>query len=335
MIEAIQWLQVFNLFAAGIICGGLPMAWKLIVGGLRELPEVTQVRVHQGMLFLTPDYFMMPCGLVAGVTAILIAVFQTQAGVPLGSPWLVASLVFMAIGFVGNIGVMVTSRYFGTRINAIIATWSLDAIPPEYPAMRQKWDKTHFMRMTCGYIAFLGYLLGFLAFKLARAEQMEGLFIALLVLLFVNLFAAALLAGGTTMVALNIAPEKDKMPPLMLMQTHHAMFDLKKDSYMKPVGILAGVSAVLILILLGVGSQLTPAEGVVYGLGLVGFAVIVVTANRFLLPFHARVLTWKAESPPPGWAAQMSLFQNVLSLRLLSSWALLQGFLIGGVVLVK
>jgi hypothetical protein len=113
------------------------------------------------------------------------------------------------------------------------------------------------------------------------------------------------------------------------------MFDLKKDSYMKPVGILAGLSAVVILVLLGVSWQLTYAQGVVYGLGLIGFAVIVVTANRFLLPFHAKVLTWKADSPPSDWAMQMSLLQNVLILRLFASFALLLGFLVGGVVLIK
>jgi hypothetical protein len=166
-LEWIQWLRVINIYTAAVVAGGLVMAWKLIVFGLKELDQVTQVRVHQGMLFLTPDRFMQPCGLVAGVTAIAILVLQIQGDLLSGSALLVVSALFMVLGLLGNVGVVVTSRYFGTRINAIIATWSLDAIPPEYPAMRQKWDKTHFTRMCCGLVALLGYVLGFLTFYLA------------------------------------------------------------------------------------------------------------------------------------------------------------------------
>jgi hypothetical protein len=261
MTVVIQWLQVINLFAAGIVAGGLVLAWKLIVGGLRELSQVTQVRVHQGMLFLTPDRFMQPCGLVAAATAIAILVLQWQAGLLTASPLLIASIAFMVLGLLGNLGVMITSRYFGTRINAIIATWSLDAIPPEYLAMRKKWDTTHFIRMSCGITAFLGYLLGMLTFKLAGGE-IDAMTLVLIGLLFINLLATAILAGGTAMACGNIVPEKFKMPVTMAMETHHAMFDLKKDAYMKPAGILSGVSAVLILILLGVRQLLTVEEGI-------------------------------------------------------------------------
>ena len=166
-LEWIQWLRVVNIFTAGIVAGGLIHAWKLIVAGLRELPQVTQVRVHQGMLFLTPDRFMQPCGLIAGTTAVAILVLQGRAGLIGATTLTLASALFMVLGLLGNFGVVISSRYFGTRINALIATWSLEAIPPEYPALRRKWDKTHFVRTTCGVTAFLGYVLGFLAFKLA------------------------------------------------------------------------------------------------------------------------------------------------------------------------
>jgi hypothetical protein len=155
----------------------------------------------------------------------------------------------------------------------------------------------------------------------------------LILLIFVNLVSSAVLAGTTAMVALNICPEKDKMPKVMAMQTHHAMFDLKKDAYMKPVGIISGLSAIAILIVLGLEHRLTLTHGIVYGIGLVGFMVTVVTANKFLLPLHANILTWSTEAPPPQYAERMQAFQKVMYLRLAVSCVSMLCFEIGNIVL--
>ena len=340
IIQTIQWLYVINLFTAGIVAGGLIHAWKLIVGGLRELPQVTQVRVHQGMLFLTPDRFMQPCGLTAAGTGIALLILQIIQDGPLNvSALTIASDVFLVLGLLGNLGVAITSRYFGTRINAIIATWSLDAIPPEYPAMRRKWDKTHFIRMSCGITAFLGYLLGFLTFKLAMAGEseastIEATALLLAALLFCNLVAMAVLAGTRAMVTLNIIPEKYKMPKVMAMQTHHAMFDLKKDSFMKPTGIFCGLSLLAIVVILGVEKRLTIPQAAVYAIGLAGVLVVVVTANRFLVPLHTKILTWSVESPPPEYDDRMQAFQKVMNLQLVASCVAFLCVVVAGIILV-
>jgi hypothetical protein len=156
---------------------------------------------------------------------------------------------------------------------------------------------------------------------------------ALAAVIFINLFATTLLVGGTAMVCWNIVPEKHKMPTTMALRTHHAMFDLKKDSYMKPSGILSGLSAIVLLILLGVDGQLTVAQGVAYGIGLAGIVVIVVTANRFLIPFHTRVLTWSAESPPAEYAESMQTFQKVTNIRLATCLVILLAFVMADVAL--
>jgi hypothetical protein len=333
MTDVIQWLYVISLFAAGILVGGLFHAWKLIVGALRELPQVTQVRVHQGMLFLTPDRFMQPCGLIAGLGALAILLCQFLGSLQDGSVPMIVSAVCLVVGLLGIVGVVITSRYFGTRINAIIGTWSLDAIPPEYPAMRRKWDKTHLIRTSCGAVAFLGFLLSYVAFRLSMGTDAVNILVTILI--FVNAVVMAILAGSRAMTILNIIPEKDKMPMTMAMQTHQSMFDLKKDSYMKPTGIFCGLSVIALLILLGVTHQLTVPLGVVYGIALAGVLVVVVTANRFLVPFHTKVLTWSCESPPAEYAEGMRTFGKVMWWQLVASLVGWMCVLIGGIVLLK
>jgi hypothetical protein len=185
----------------------------------------------------------------------------------------------------------------------------------------------------CGGLAFLSFLLSFLAFKLSQ-QSWDGAALLLIVLLFINAVVMAVLAGTRVMTAFNIIPEKDKMPTTMAMQAHHAMFDMKKDAFMKPTGILCALSVIAILVLLGVTQQLTVALCIVYGIALVGAVIVIVIANRFLIPFHTKVQTWPAESPPAEYPQAMRTFRNMMYCHLIASLAAWLCVLIGGIVLL-
>jgi hypothetical protein len=327
------WIRVLfvpNLFVAAVIAGGLLQAFRIIVFGLMELDTVTQVRVHQTMLFLTPDRFMQPCGIIGAITAVVILLLLLANGQLLS-----VVTLFLLIGLGGNAGVMITSRYFGTRINAIIATWSLDAIPPEYPIFRRKWDITHTLRMCCGFTMFLSYLLAALFYRgLGRGEPV-GWDLTLLtdVLRFVNIFAVGILTGGMFMVGWNILPQRNLLEPAMGLKVHHAMFDMKKDSHQRPCGLLAALSAIALVVLFAVAGTLTAAKGILYALGLAGIVAVIILANRWLIPFHTKVRTWSPEAPPAECSPGLQTFQKVSYALMAASSIALVCFLTNAIVL--
>jgi hypothetical protein len=146
-------LRFINLFAAAIVAGGQTVVLLVIVPTKRSFEPRVSVLVHNAMLGHQIDYFMKPSGIVSGVTAITLLVLGIF-GPNQVSP---VSLVFTVLGLLGTGGVVITSRFFNVRTNAMMATWSLDAIPENYPEVRKRWDLVHTIRASCGVLAFSCY----------------------------------------------------------------------------------------------------------------------------------------------------------------------------------
>ena len=145
-------LTFVNVFAAALVAGGQVCVLMVIVPVKRLWPVRSSVELHLAMLGHQIDRYMKPSGIVSALTAIAIL-----ALVPARTPAVVAPMV---AGMLGTLGVIITSRYFNVRANRAMTTWNLDALPPDYPAFRDRWDRVHYIRTWCGALGLAGYLAG-------------------------------------------------------------------------------------------------------------------------------------------------------------------------------
>ena len=144
-------LQFINVTAAAIVAGGQLAVLLVIVPVKREFPTELSVRMHVAMLGHQIDRYMKPSGIVSILSAIaLLAVNRNQT---------LAPVAFTLLGMLGTVGVVILSRYFNVRTNKVMSGWSLDAIPAEYPQIRDRWDKVHTIRASCGMLGLTGYLI--------------------------------------------------------------------------------------------------------------------------------------------------------------------------------
>lgn len=149
-------LHFINLFAAALVAGGQVYVYQVIIPVKRAFDARTSVAMHNAMLGHQTDRYMKPSGIVSALTAVAILL--------LGRGELPAlTVVSMLIGFLGTLGVVITSRFHNVRTNAMMEKWSLDAIPADYPEVRARWDRVHAIRAACGVIAFVGYVIGALS----------------------------------------------------------------------------------------------------------------------------------------------------------------------------
>ena len=143
-------LTFVNVFAAALVAGGQTAVLMVIVPVKRRWPVRASVELHLAMLGHQIDRYMKPSGIVSGLTALAIL-----ALLPARTPAVVATMV---LGMLGTLGVIITSRFFNVRANRSMESWSLDALPPDYDAFRDRWDRVHTIRTGCGALGLAGYL---------------------------------------------------------------------------------------------------------------------------------------------------------------------------------
>src|SRR5205814_7777272 len=113
----------------------------VIVPALAEFPPAVSVRLHQALLDHRPDRYLLPAGVISFFSAVLILIVAPQPA---------SSLIFYLAGQAGTAGVVITSVMFNRRTNQRIRDWSPEAVPEEYPGMRARWDRIHFLRTLSG-----------------------------------------------------------------------------------------------------------------------------------------------------------------------------------------
>jgi hypothetical protein len=159
MDTLLQVLRFINLFAAALVAGGQVCVLLVIIPTKRRFAVRDSVLVHNAMLGHQIDYYMKPSGITSAVTAVIILLLGGLiAGVLPRS-----AVSFYFVGLVGTGGVVILSRFFNVPTNRMMAEWSLDAIPDDYPDVRRRWDLVHTVRAGCGVLAFTGYALATLA----------------------------------------------------------------------------------------------------------------------------------------------------------------------------
>jgi hypothetical protein len=145
----------------------------------------------------------------------------------------------------------------------------------------------------------------------------------LLVLRFMNLFCIALTSGGLVMVLVAVYPSiflpvwwpfsTKKFDSKVTAELHRAI-DLRPDTYMRPSTIVAGVTALLILIL---HHGLTPFITTSTIIGLIGTLGIILTSEFLNVPINRIVHSWKDDYVPqeyPKMLARWGFFHVVRTL---------------------
>lgn len=150
MALLIQVLRFINISAAAIGAGGLLMVLMVIVPAKRAMDPRQSVLIHLAMLCRQPDRFMKPAGIIAGLSGLALLVLIRSY-----TPLAVALLV---VGLVGTLGVVSCSHFFNVKTNALIESWTPETVPPNYPDVRNTWDRVHTIRTIAGLLAFVGYL---------------------------------------------------------------------------------------------------------------------------------------------------------------------------------
>src|SRR5262245_9270562 len=118
--------------------------------------------------------------------------------------------------------------------------------------------------------------------------------ILLAVLHFVNICAAATVAGGQLCVLLVIVPTKRAFSNRTSVEVHNAMLGHQIDYYMKPAGIVAGLAAIAIVAL--DFNHLPVASIAFIVVELIGVAGVVVTSRYHNVRTNRMMATWSLDA---------------------------------------
>jgi uncharacterized membrane protein len=145
----IDTLRFINVFAQGFFVGSMNWALMDTVPAMRRMTERESVRTHQTQFDDLPDRFLPAfafAAVIADVLLLIVADLTTTA------------FTLYAVGFAAMFGVGLLTIMFNIPVNRTIRHWSPDAIPPEYPAMRRRWNRVHACRVLLGSIAFACFI---------------------------------------------------------------------------------------------------------------------------------------------------------------------------------
>jgi uncharacterized membrane protein len=156
------------------------------------------------------------------------------------------------------------------------------------------------------------------------------------VLRFLNIFSMTLLAGGTVMALMAIVPAKRDFPAAISIQVHNAMLHKRPDQIQKPLGTVAGLSALGIL---GVhffwGHNLRKASLLFTVIGLAALLGVIIASECFNIPINLMMQDWGPDSVPENYPEIRDQWDRVHFIR--TTCALLGSgcFLIAGLVPVR
>ena len=148
--------------------------------------------------------------------------------------------------------------------------------------------------------------------------------IALLVLRFVNLLSAALIAGGQVLVLMVVLPVMRRWPPSLAVQTHQAMLIGTPDVYIVPSAIVCPMSAILILVL----RHKADLSALFDVLGVVAAAGLTIASVAFAEPLSRRVLGWSGESVPESYIEIQQKWDRVHAVRTGTSLIMMAAFIL-------
>jgi uncharacterized membrane protein len=153
-------LAVLVIVLSGLVAGSLVFTHVALNPASRKLWAAAYVAYHQA-INRTADPFMPRLVKATALTGLAL-VFATRAQADDG--W---SFALLIAGVAGTAAVAALTIAYNVPINRQVATWSIEAPPQDWEAIRDRWNRVHVVRTvvsvaTCA--AFAGGYLRALAF---------------------------------------------------------------------------------------------------------------------------------------------------------------------------
>jgi hypothetical protein len=143
-------LQDLGVFSAGLVGAGQIFVLFVVIRTLRAMRPLDSLHLHQAMLSTDyPDAYIQPAGILAFVLGAVLLIIE---------PRTTANVIFTILPMVAVACIVVLTRTNNRPINRKLGTWT-DADVERYPPERERWDRSHALRATCGTIAFVSYIL--------------------------------------------------------------------------------------------------------------------------------------------------------------------------------
>jgi uncharacterized membrane protein len=144
-MEADDVFMFLLLFAAALGAGGLVAVELALRPAMLAMPDRESVRLHQ--VFDRFIHRYMPVTTIASeiCTIVLLIIGDLD---DLETVLLIVAGVCMA-------NTIIVSQFFNVPINRIVLSWSLDAIPDEYPQLLARWGRFNIARTFTAVVAFL------------------------------------------------------------------------------------------------------------------------------------------------------------------------------------
>lgn len=161
------------------------------------------------------------------------------------------------------------------------------------------------------------------------------------VLRIINIFCAALTAGGLMMVLMAVYPavflpawwpfSKKVFEPQTVAEIHRAI-DLLPDAYMRPSTVISGLTALIIIIELIQSHRLTSFITTCTVIGLIGTVGVVLTSEFFNVPINRIVHGWKDGYVSPDYPRMLARWGFFHFVRTSSSLLALVCYIMAAVV---
>ncbi len=135
-----------SIFGIGIVAGTMVTVLAAFIPIVGAVGDRDAVYIRQRMNVAIDRYQRLASGLATLAGIVSFAFSLTTAG-----------YVLNAVGVAGAIGVGVVSLGFNVPINKKIDSWSIDAVPPEFRAMQERWNRLHVIRTVLSLVALAGF----------------------------------------------------------------------------------------------------------------------------------------------------------------------------------
>jgi Domain of unknown function (DUF1772) len=149
-----EWGLVVSLCFGSLVAGGLILVALSVVPTFHRVPKVLGVRAH----IAVDKYIEM--SLPALTVATIAAAAVTLA---IGGELSTASKVLLALAIVSATWVALNSHLINRPMNKRIRNWPLDPLPDEYPQVRRRWDRWHYVRTVAGAVLLVSLVIALIA----------------------------------------------------------------------------------------------------------------------------------------------------------------------------
>ncbi|MBZ5566720.1 MAG: hypothetical protein LAN64_02595, partial [Acidobacteriia bacterium] len=144
------------------------------------------------------------------------------------------------------------------------------------------------------------------------------------VLRFINLLSAALIAGGQVFVLMVILPVMRRWSPAMAVQTHQAMLFQTPDKFIVPSAVVCPLSAIAILAL----RHKADVSGLFDVVGVLAAAAVTLTSVVLAEPLSRTIAGWTEGVVPGGFAELQQRYDSVHAVRTAAALLMTAAFIV-------